>query len=139
MLFVLSVDQSPADPYHDSPPDYYELYGNGSSSCPSGNAPAVRIPLATPTDPVRPSAAIHSSSSTTIIYPVVTAVVTQPPTVTIPVATPTDPVRSSAMHNSSFTAVRHPPVNAEVTQIPPSASHLNDVNDVNPVNGHEVC
>ena len=100
MLFTLSVDQSPADPYHDSPPDYYELYGNESSSCPSGNAPAVCIPLATPTDPVRPSAAIHSSSSTTIIYPVVTA---------------------------------------EVTQIPPSASHLNDVNDVNPVNRHEVC
>ena len=134
MLFFSFVDQSSSDPHNNSPPDYYELFPGGISSHPPDNAPAVPISLATPTDPVRSSAAMHSSSFTTIRYPVVTAVVTQPPTVTIPVTTPTDPVRSSAMQNSSFETIRHPPVNAIVTYIPPSRSHLCDIDPVN-----EVC
>ena len=142
ILFISFVDQSPADPSN-SPPDYYELFPDKSSSRPPHNAPTVPVSLSAPTAPVRltapvrSTAATHGSNLTTIRHPLVDAVVTHDnaPTVPIPLTTSTDPDRSSTLHSSSFTTIRHPPVNAVVTQAPPSRSNFYGVNP--PVN--EVC
>ena len=100
---ILILDQPPAYPYNDKPPDYRDVCPRKTVSPPPvdipspENTPAVHIPLSTTTTAA--SSVVYSSNTTTTT-------------------------------TTSITTTRYPPKNIVVTQPLSYNAHLDDVDEV---------